>query len=383
MLRLDTIDTEIVSVRSAMEALENTASTEGRELSAEEISQSDALFARHEELRAERAPLVARQASLAQTASIVAKTAGPSATGNVDVTAGEWLSLYSRAKGGDTQAAQLLARTVAQQAVNDLDNTAQGIIPVSIVGNLIKFNDASRPVFSSFTQRPMPAAGKTFLRPRITTRVNVAETAELTEFPSRKMVIADDTVTKRKFAGQLEISEESLDWSDPAFLDIALQDFADYYNEVTEDAACDYLENLPVTTSAYTTTNIGTIVQSYVDAVQVVYNASKRFPDTVWLPLDDWGTLVAKTGANSDESASVLLKRALSEFGLDISFKIAPVLSTPVIGCSGLVEAYEQKKGLLQAYNTNLGALDVAYRGYVSFYGRREGFVYLGATQGS
>ena len=74
-----------------------------------------------------------------------------------------------------------------------------------------------------------------------------------------------------------------------------------------------------------------------------------------------------------------LIRQALSDAGVPMRFVTGPQLSndTRIIGCSDLVESYEVQKGLLSAQNiTHLG-LDIAYRGYVSFYGRREGFVKL------
>ena len=47
-----------------------------------------------------------------------------------------------------------------------------GIVPTNIVGNVIKFADDTRPVFGSLTSRPLPASGKTFIRPVLTAKWN-------------------------------------------------------------------------------------------------------------------------------------------------------------------------------------------------------------------
>jgi hypothetical protein len=298
------------------------------------------------------------------------------------MSAGEYFAGFFRAaQSGDIEE---FVRSLPFDRAQQLTTDNAGILPEPIVGNVIKFADSSRPVFGSFTSRPMPLAGKKFERPRVTQRVQVGEqTTEGAAVSSRKMLLTSDEVVKRTFAGSLDISEQDMDWTDPAILQIVLEDFAQFYSEVTEAAACDVLEALiDDNTSVYDATDVGSLVESYVDGVVAVYNSSKRMPDTVWHDLASWATLTSTTNTNNDRTALSMIREALGEMGVSMRWVVGPQLAadTRIIGVSGLIEGYEQRKGLLRATNATVLTETIAYRGYVAFHGRAEGFVGLEAA---
>lgn len=249
-----------------------------------------------------------------------------------------------------------------------------------ILGPVIKLADSRRPVFQLFTSRPMPDAGKTFSRPQITQRVNVAQQAnELDELASRKMTITGNTVTKMTIGGVLEISEQDIDWTDPAVL-IVVQDFVDYYAEQTEAQAIAALV-LAAATSDYDDTSIATVIDSVMAGVQAVYTSAKRMPDTCWLSLDSMFELAGTTNTTTNVSALTLIKQALADAGVPLQFVTAPGLAAgkKIIGASSLVESYERQKGLLSAPDVSHLGVNIAYRGYAAFFGLAAGFVSLEA----
>lgn len=182
----------------------------------------------------------------------------------------------------------------------------------------------------------------------------------------------------------LELSEQDIDWTDPAILDIVMADFIGYYGMVTEDAACTFLEALAVDAAAGTwvPTDIGTVVASISAGITTVYNAAKRMPDTMWLSLDETMALAGLTNSDDSVTAFTVIRQALSDAGLGtFRFVTGPQLSadTRIIGSSRLVESYEQRKGFISAANVSHLGADIAYRGYVAFNGLAAGFTQLTA----
>jgi HK97 family phage major capsid protein len=387
-VRLEALRRQHTEIQDGINTIEAKAVTEGREkLTEAETADVDALCLRAEALKPELEAEGKRVDALAAGAAVLARHApsapallrrSEQAPAAVKIpSAGEFLSLLLRAQKGDSEASELLTRAVpALQKTTD--NT--GLLPKEIVGPIISLADDSRPIFSSMTQRPMPDKGSQFSRPRITQRVTVAEqAAELDELATRKMTLVGADVTKRTFAGTLELSRQDLDWTDPSVLQIVIDDFAGYYGLVTETAAVVALEALASATSTYTATTIATIIASFTTAIQAAYTSAKRMPDTCWLALDSMLTLAGNVNATTNESALTLVKRTLSDAGMPMKFVVGPQLTAgkKIIGCSGLVEAYENKGGLLSAPDVQHLGTFISYYGYVAFYGLAAGFVTL------
>jgi len=384
-VRLDALRKQHNDIRSGIDNIERTASTAGRDLTDAEQTDVDALYARAESLLPEIETEARRVGSMDAAASVLARvnpsqpvqTRSTPAAPAPDMTVGEWMSLHIRAKQGDDEAAELLTRAVAGQTTAD----TPGILPVPIIGPVMKFADSGRPVFNSFTSRPMPSGGKQFTRPKVTQRVQVAEQAqELDEIVSRKMVIGGDPVTKRTFAGALEMSEQDVDFTDPAALQIVVQDFVDVYAEITEAMACAALVTLGAApTSPWTATNIGTLITSITDGIGIVYADSKKQADTLWLSLDEAMTLAGVSNATTNVSAMSLIRQALSDAGMPLNIVVGPQLppDTRIVGASSLVESYEQIKGLITAPDVSHLGVVMAYRGYAAVFGYATGFVKL------
>lgn len=365
---------------------------------AEDIELADQLD-RAEEYKTELDAVDERNARIAALAPVSLALAIPGtldrsvALEAPEMSAGEYLAEYFKAyhpNGGSTptefidRAARYIDR--AQQATGDTG----GIIPVPIMGQVIKLSDSARPVFNSLASRGMPAKGKTFQRPRITQRVSMGTQTEGQALATQKMTVTSDTVTKATQGGYLDITQQDIDWTEPEALQILVQDFVDMYAEWTEGLACDFVEGLIVigdtavngsTYSAWTTTDVGTIVKSYVDAFIKVYGKAKRFPDTVYLDLASWGVLASTVTANKDVTALDMLRRTLSDLGVGpVRWIVGPQFAadTRIIACSSLLEAYEQQKGLLRGDTPSTLVVQLAYAGYTAFYGRHEAVVQLG-----
>jgi HK97 family phage major capsid protein len=383
MFRLDKLRNERAEVTQAMDAIEAGVSARGGDdLNDEEQGRYDALIARAEALDSDIAPLAEKANKLAAGAAVLAglpagspprpATIARAGTQAPRPSAGEWFAAYAAAQGGDA-AAELILRAVADQTTGDIT----GLLPKAIVGDLIKLADSRRPVFSSFRPMPMPDKGKTFERPTITQRVLVGEqVGEKTEAPSRKMTVGSTPVTKKTYAGVLDVSQQSIDWSEPALIQIVIQDFFDMYAEVSEGLACDALEIAAATTTPYDDTSIGTVLASITTGMTAGYAAAKRLPDTMWLSLDSALTLAGSTNADDTITAISLIKRALADLGFTMNFVVGPQLSAGkmILGSSDLIEQYEKQNGILQALNVPMLGLDIGYSAYLAFFAVAAGF---------
>lgn len=401
--RLTALKSQFDGLKTGIETINRAATDEARDLTADEAADLDKLFDRAEALKPEIEKEAAREDSISAVGDVLARISGGApapiirSSQPVDppkMGAGEYLAEFYRAyhPNGAGAPEEFIERAAAyiDRAQQTTADTA-GIIPTPIIGEVIKLSDSARPVFNSLTARAMPARGKTFERPRITQRTTAGTQTEGASLSTQKMTLTSETVTKATQGGTLDLTAQDIDWTEPSALAIVVQDFVDMYAEWTEGLACDFLEGLIVTGdtasngstySAWTTTDVGTIVTSYVDGFVNVYNRAKRFPDKVWLDLASWAVLASTTNSNNDTTALEMLRKTLSDLGVgSVQWVVGPQFAadTRIIGASSLLEAYEQQKGLLRAEQPSTLSVQLAYAGYTAFHGRHEGVVQLGA----
>jgi HK97 family phage prohead protease len=165
-------------------------------------------------------------------------------------TVAEYMAAYVR--GGDAiEAARREVQTwmeyhnPIQAAAGDQTTTDfPGVIPVPILGPTFDNIAPLRPIVTAVGARSMPGTGKTFIRPVIVTHTEVDEqTGELVALASRTMDVDDLVITKKTFGGTVLVSEQTVDFSDPAALSILLQDLANQYAIQTSNFACNVFAN--------------------------------------------------------------------------------------------------------------------------------------------
>lgn len=389
--RLTALRKQFDDVKNGIDTIERAATAASRDLTPDETADLDKLYERAATLKPEIEAEVDKENSLTAVSDVLSRVSGGSpapivraAPQGAEMSAGEYLAAYYQAfhPNGSSAPDEFVERAslYIERAQQTTADTA-GIIPTPIIGNVIKFADSARPVFNSLTSRPMPPKGKTFERPRVTQRVLVGTQTEGQSLASQKMTLTSDTVTKATQGGTLDLTHQDIDWTEPGALEIVVQDFVDMYAEWTEGLACTAVETAGLGASAlYDETDVGTIVESYVDAIVAVYGTAKRFPDTAWLDLASWATLASTTNTNNDKTALTMLKEALADLNVGaMRFIVGPQLAanTRIIGASSLIEAYEQQKGLLRAETPSTLTVQLAYAGYTAFWSRTEGFVRL------
>jgi hypothetical protein len=122
---------------------------------------------------------------------------------------------------------------------------------------------------------------KTFVRPTITTHTSAAVQTEGAAASATTMVIASNTVTKTTVAGQVTITQQDIDFTDPAAMNLILNDLAGEYMIKTDDIAADALvagKTASGSTWTVTAADPTTLINSLYDAAREITEDSNYFP---------------------------------------------------------------------------------------------------------
>lgn len=393
------LEKELEERNSAVQGLISSAQDKNRDLNTAELETIQGIKERMGEIGTQLAALESaseqatkvrdRMNALDTALSTARRTEGQDvlyrSSGRMGI-AGAVLQDQYRAALGDRQAQERLEvfhRVAAHQKTSD----NLGVIPDPIVGEVLNFIDASRPIVTALNPRPMTTA--TWHRPKVTARVNVAVQGaagaaadEKTELVSQKMTITRITGNAKTFGGYVNVSRQDIDFSTPQIMDIIIQDLAAEYATETEAAAAANL-----TASANTIEITGAIAgpltqDNLLEAIwagaAAVWNATKG-QGTVYLAvatdqLRHYGRLFSQI-VNPQNQASPGF--AAANFGQGIMGFISGI---PVLMSAGLptgqnvgsafmfstaaLEAYEQRVGTLQAVEPSVLGVQVAYAGY-------------------
>jgi HK97 family phage major capsid protein len=294
--------------------------------------------------------------------------------------AGAWALDSYKASIGDRQARErleLFYRVAAHQTTPD----NLGIIPDPIVGNVINFIDAARPLVNFIGAQNMPSA--TWHRPIVTQGTAVGVQGdygeaddEKTELVSQKMFITRLTANAVTYGGYVNVSRQNIDFSSPQVLDIIINDLAARYAIQTESALAAELASTNALAVGYGTTGNQTaasVAAAVWTAVARVYAATRGqgrvaiavAPDRLGLV----GPLFAPVNPQNAQSTGF----TAANFGQGVMGAISGV---PVIMSAGLgsgqafafstaaVEAFEQRVGTLQVTEPSVLGVQVAYAGY-------------------
>jgi HK97 family phage major capsid protein len=309
---------------------------------------------------------------------------GGNRDGVVYATAGSFMVDVLRARGymTDARGGRAPADPEAEARVryalqNQTTGDTPGLLPHSIVGQVVNLIDASRPFITSIGGgRAMGGIpGKTFGRPKVTQHTTVGpQTAEKTELPTQKMVIGEIAFTKATYGGAVDVSRQDIDWTSPAAWNILISDLADIYAQVTEAAAAaDFVAKADDINAA--TVVAGDTLKDWSTAMYaaagLVYAGSKRLPDRMWISTDVWGSLgpVIDTACCSNGSPGDSSVTSFAGNLYQVPRIVVPSFpaGTAIVGWSGAYEVYEEVIGLLTAVEPSLLGVEVAYGGYIAF----------------
>jgi len=140
---------------------------------------------------------------------------------------------------GGSEFAEFNQRIVAA-APNVTTTDTPGILPVPIISPIYNnFVANYRPLITAMGVRQMPASGKVFIRPKVTTNTTIgASNGELVPLDQGTFVVDDIQITKALYGGYVKLSEESMDMTSPEVLGALIDDMARVYANQTDIAAC-------------------------------------------------------------------------------------------------------------------------------------------------
>ena len=299
--------------------------------------------------------------------------------------AGAYILELFNANTGDRQAKERLEvfyRAAAHQKTGD----NLGIIPDPIVGEVLSFIDAARPLVTFDGPRDMPSA--TWHRPKVTQHTTVATQGaggaadEKTELSSQKMTITRLTATAVTYGGYVNVSRQNMDFSSPNAMDVVINDLAGQYAIATEAvfgaALIATANTIELTTAvAPAIPTAAELTAGLWGAVAAVYTAVKgqgRIALAVSPgKLGSWGPMFMPVGQIPNSQVSGF---NAGDFGQGV---IGTIAGIPVIVSAGIVgaatdfgvvfstaaiETYEQRVGSLQAIEPSVLGVQVAYAGY-------------------
>jgi HK97 family phage major capsid protein len=169
---------------------------------------------------------------------------------------------------GTTAFAEMNARISA--AAPDITTVSTpGILPEIITGSVYDSLNPIRPFVSAIGTRAMPTAGATFRRPKIGTRpVATQQAAELDTLNASTVTVTNTDVSKLTFGTYVVMSEQDIDMTDPASLNIVLEQLAIAYGQATDNYAVDQL------TAGTTQSETVVDLSSPADWIEAIYGAA-------------------------------------------------------------------------------------------------------------
>lgn len=255
-----------------------------------------------------------------------------------------------------------------------------GILPTPIVGPAYNNYVGRRPVVDAIGTKAMPAGGKVFIRPEVTTHTSMGVQAnENTALQSGTFVVSSNQVTKKTFGGYVTISEQDLDWTDPAVLNLVLEDMGRIYAYTTDNEAADNLVAGATDTNNFAVANIGDPTEwskfVYQAASDILTNSYGNLPTHLFLSPNIWQAL----GQLVDSSKRPLFPQVgpmnafgsmqpgstdAVAFGLRVVVDRAFANDTMIVGDASGYEIFEQQKGAITIEVPSTLSRTIAWRGY-------------------
>jgi HK97 family phage prohead protease len=271
-------------------------------------------------------------------------------------------------------------REAIKAAAPDVVTTdTPGILPTPIVGPVYNNFVGRRPVVDAIGVRAMPAGGKVFIRPEVTTHVSIGASLSEMSNQSGTLVVFNNQVTKQIFGGYVNVSEADLDWTDPAVLSIILDDMGRIYANATDNYAADTLATGATVTENFTGTSYadpsywaGWMAQA---ASKILTGSNGNLPTHLFLSPSIWQGLMSL----SDSADRPLFPQVgpMNAFGnltpgqdSGVAFGLRVVVDrnfandTFIVGDPSGYEIFEQQKGAISLDAPSTLSRTIAFRGY-------------------
>jgi HK97 family phage prohead protease len=347
------------------------AASQPDEESEEEVVEPQPLDIPEEETMSEVTPTVEASAETVPTAPIFA-----TARREVPLpTAAEYIS--AAIAGGS--AWHEMSDALRAAAPDIVTTDTPGLLPTPIWQNTYNNFIGRRPVCDAVTVRPMPGGGKVFIRPEVTTHVSIGASIAEQSPTAGTMVVFNNQVTKQIFGGYVNISEADIDWTDPAILQVVLDDMGRIYANATDNYAADQLVAGVSVTQAFALADVAkpeVWAAEIAEASATILSSSNgNLPTHLFVSPDRWRNLVGLSdssnrplfpqvgpmNAQGDLSPSAYGGNA---FGLQVVVDRNFASGVAIVGDASGYELYEQQKGIMSIESPSTLSRTIALRGY-------------------
>jgi len=294
--------------------------------------------------------------------------------------AGAYLADSIQAHNGSREAQERLEvfnRVAAHQKTTD----NAGVLPEPVVGNVLQFIDAARPLVSAIGPQPLTASS--WKRPRVTQHTSVdaqgtagAAADEKAELVSQKMTITSLDATAVTYGGYVNVSRQNIDFSSPQILDIVINDLAAQYAIQTEAATAAEIEATSTTAVGYGAAGSETalsVAQAVWEAAGIAYTAVKGQGRLILAVASDtlgiFGPLFAPVNPQNAQSsgfnAGSFGSGAMGAIsGVQVVMSAGLTAGDAYLFSTAAIEVFEQRVGSLQVTEPSVLGVQVAYAGY-------------------
>lgn len=254
-----------------------------------------------------------------------------------------------------------------------------GVIPTPIIAPVYNNFQGRRPLIDATGVRPMPQSGAIFIRPVVSTHNSIGTATQNTTITASAFVVDDVQITKTIQGGYVEISEASLDWSQPEVLGALLDDMARVYADRTDLLACSELVSGTTNSNNFTNAQITDPAEwvrwMYQAAADILTGSNGNLPSALAVspnifqylgqlvdgsdrplfpqvgPMNAYGTMTP----GSDSAVA---------FGLRLVVDRNLGATDMVIMDPTGIECWEQQKGAISVEQPSQLSRQIAFRGY-------------------
>jgi HK97 family phage prohead protease len=254
-----------------------------------------------------------------------------------------------------------------------------GVIPTPIVAPIYNNFQGRRPLIDATGVRAMPQAGAIFIRPVVTTHNSIGTATQNTTITASAFQVDDVQITKTIQGGYVEISEASMDWSQPEVLGALLDDMARVYADRTDLVACSELNTGTTNSNNFANASIADpaywVEWMYTAAADILTGSNGNLPSVLAVSPNVWKLM----GSLSDTADRPLFPQVgpMNAFGSlspggdsGFAFGLRVVVDRNITSAGMFImdptaiENWEQQKGAISVEQPSQLSRQIAFRGY-------------------
>jgi HK97 family phage prohead protease len=254
-----------------------------------------------------------------------------------------------------------------------------GIVPTPIVAPIFNSFVGSRPLVDATTLRQMPTAGSIFIRPVVKTHGSVGTATQNTTITASTFEVDDVQIQKTIQGGYVEVSEASMDWSQPEVLSALLDDMARVYADRTDLLACSELQTGTTNSNNFANASINDpaywVEWMYTAAADILTGSNGNLPSILAVSPNVWKLM----GSLSDTADRPLFPQVgpMNAFGslspggdAGFAFGLRVVVDRNLTSAGMTIldpralENWETAKGAITVEQPSQLSRQIAFRGY-------------------